>query len=200
MTHPVSRAAGAVASVALVVAMVRWPWGGLACAGALCAAAVAAQRRAERHLARAVGREMPEVIELLRIGAEGGLNLRHNVEAVCEIAPGEVSAALGRAARAAAAGALLGDAIEDCTRSLGPSVRPLVSALAASARYGVALVPSLERLAADARAEERRSGEADARKVPVKLLFPLVLCVLPGFALLTVAPLIAGGLEPLRLP
>ena len=38
-----------------------------------------------------------------------------------------------------------------------------------------------------------------ARRLPVHLLFPLVLCTLPAFGLLTVAPLLAGGLRSLRL-
>ena len=48
----------------------------------------------------------------------------------------------------------------------------------------------------DESAQEGLSGaraEEAARRVPVKLLFPLVLCVLPAFALLTVAPLLAGA-------
>jgi tight adherence protein C len=54
-------------------------------------------------------------------------------------------------------------------------------------------------LATDVRADRRRRAEEAARRVPVKLLFPLVLCVLPAFALLTVAPLLAGALGSLRL-
>jgi hypothetical protein len=38
-----------------------------------------------------------------------------------------------------------------------------------------------------------------ARRLPVKLLFPLVLCTLPAFALLTVVPLLVGSLRELRL-
>jgi hypothetical protein len=36
-----------------------------------------------------------------------------------------------------------------------------------------------------------------ARRVPVRLLAPLVTCVLPAFALLTVVPLLAASLESL---
>ena len=36
-----------------------------------------------------------------------------------------------------------------------------------------------------------------ARKVPVQLLFPLVVCVLPAFALLTVVPLLVSSLGTL---
>ncbi|MDP9387533.1 MAG: hypothetical protein M3Q48_06280, partial [Actinomycetota bacterium] len=60
-------------------------------------------------------------------------------------------------------------------------------------------VPALERLAAEVRRQRLRQAEEAARRVPVLLLFPLVLCVLPAFALLTVAPLIAGALRELRL-
>ena len=43
-----------------------------------------------------------------------------------------------------------------------------------------------------------RRAASSARRVPVTLLFPLVFCTLPAFALLTVAPLLAGGLRSLR--
>ena len=56
-----------------------------------------------------------------------------------------------------------------------------------------------ERLAEDARRTELRRAETRARRVPVLLLFPLVLCILPAFALLTVAPLLASAVGALRL-
>ncbi len=71
--------------------------------------------------------------------------------------------------------------------------------LVASERYGSPLGPALERLADEARRQRRQRAEEAARKIPVKLLFPLVSCTLPAFALLTVAPLIAGAIRSLRL-
>jgi tight adherence protein C len=80
-----------------------------------------------------------------------------------------------------------------------PGIRALAAALVDAERYGTALGPTLDRLAVDARMARHRRAEEAARRVPVKLLFPLVTCILPAFGLLTVAPLIAGGLRALRL-
>src|SRR5436190_172863 len=56
---------------------------------------------------------------------------------------------------------------------------------------------ALARLAGEERAALRRRAEAHARKVPVRLLFPLVFLVLPAFVLLTVVPGLAAGLSRL---
>jgi hypothetical protein len=62
-------------------------------------------------------------------------------------------------------------------------------------RDGAPIADLLARLADDARAVVRRRSEAHARRVPVRLLFPLVFLVLPAFGLLTVVPALAAGLR-----
>jgi tight adherence protein C len=61
----------------------------------------------------------------------------------------------------------------------------------------VALAPGLERLSLELRLDRRRRAEIEARRVPVRLLAPLVVCVLPAFALLTVVPLLVASLRAL---
>ena len=73
-------------------------------------------------------------------------------------------------------------------------LRPLADALLASDRLGAPVGPVLARLAAEERTALRRRAEAHARRVPVRLLFPLVFLVLPAFVLLTVVPGLAAGL------
>ena len=73
-----------------------------------------------------------------------------------------------------------------------PCFRPLVEALADHDRYGTPLGPVLERVSIDSRLRRRRQAEEAARRLPVTLLFPLVLTTLPAFALLTIAPLLVG--------
>jgi tight adherence protein C len=91
------------------------------------------------------------------------------------------------------------EALDDAAVRPGPAARPVLAALVASERYGAPLGDALAVLAVEARADRRRRAEEAARRVPVQLLFPLVLCVLPAFVLLTLAPLLAGALGSLRL-
>jgi len=144
-------------------------------------------------------RSLPEVVDLFHLAVASGLTVPLAVDAVARRARGPLAAELEAALGEVALGRRLGDALADIPVRAGEVTRPLVAALVASDRYGAPLGDALERLAAEVRADRRRRAEEAARKVPVKLLFPLVCCVLPAFGLLTVAPLIAGAIAALRL-
>jgi hypothetical protein len=49
------------------------------------------------------------------------------------------------------------------------------------------------------RAALRRAAEARARRLPVALLLPLICCVLPSFALLTIVPVLVTGVTRLHI-
>jgi tight adherence protein C len=155
---------------------------------------------ARREVARerwAVVEAVPEAADLLALAVAGGSTVPDAVVVAAQWAPGPVGAALGRAGREIALGRSTADALDDVAGALGPPARPLVDVLLASERYGVPLGDSLDRIAREARLERRRRGEERARRVPVLLLFPLVLCVLPAFGFLTVVPLLVGSLPDL---
>ena len=155
-------------------------------------------RRAERHRVGLVRRELPEAVDLLALAVGAGLTVPLALDAVARRSSGPVGAALASSLAAAAAGRRLADALAELPEHLGEQVRPLVAALVGSLRDGSPLTDGLDRLATELRADRRRRAEELARRVPVKLLFPLVTCILPAFALLTVAPLLAGALQALR--
>ncbi len=160
--------------------------------------AVQATRRRRRQLA-ALAADVPDVVDLLVLAVGAGLTVHLAVRGVARRAPGPLGAELVRACDEVALGRRLADALDDLPTRAGEATRPLVSALLASERYGAPLGPTLERLAHEVRADRRRKAEEAARKIPVKLLFPLVSCTLPAFGLLTVAPLIASAVRSLRL-
>ncbi|MCQ3810792.1 MAG: type II secretion system F family protein [Acidimicrobiia bacterium] len=158
------------------------------------------RRRAlqQRRLQAEVIDELPEAIDLLRLAISSGLNVHLAVAAVGERLLGPVGLGLAGAAQRTHTGLRLADALEPLPDTVGEPVRPLVRVLVDGDRYGTELEPALEQLAADSRLLRRRRAEEHARRLPLRLLLPLVACILPAFILLTLAPVLAETLTTLR--
>jgi tight adherence protein C len=62
---------------------------------------------------------------------------------------------------------------------------------------GAPIASSVQSYVDDRRADERAASLSAARKLPVRLLFPLALLILPGFMVLTVGPAVLSALERL---
>lgn len=155
------------------------------------------RRSARSHERRHVD-ELPDVVDLLRLAVASGCTVHLAVEAVVRHGTGSVAAELSTALERVARGARLADSLSSL-RSEVAVLAPVLDALVAAERYGTPLGPVLERLADDARGVRRRRAEAAARQVPVKLLFPLVLCILPSIGFLTVVPVASSALGGMDL-
>lgn len=143
-------------------------------------------------------RSVPELVDLFRLAVGAGLSVHQVLDVVESRAPEVFADALAEVGRRVSLGQRLGDAL-DALDELGEPVRPLAAALRAAAFDGVALGPALDRVAADARLQRRRTAEINARRLPVQLLFPLVLCILPAFGLLAIVPIVMTSLGTLHL-
>lgn len=66
-------------------------------------------------------------------------------------------------------------------------------------RDGLPILDTVTRLATDHRLERRRQIDTRIRQLPTRLSIPLVLCVLPSFLLLSVAPLVLASLSQLSI-
>jgi tight adherence protein C len=157
------------------------------------------ERRARRAREQAVRRVLPDVVDLLRLATSAGMTLTIAHPLVARHTPPPVGPALRAADVAAGAGRARADALVDALSPFGDRAGALAHLLADHLRYGVPLLPGLERTSLELRLDRRRAAELDARRVPVRLLGPLVSCVLPAFALLTVVPLLAASLEALPI-
>ncbi len=186
-------------SVAIFVTLPFFPPLGLALAFAGVALPTLVERSRARRRAAIILRHLPETVDLLLLAAGSGLNVSLAVAAVARRAPSPFAEELTRVSEEAALGRRLADALEDVVARTDEVVRPLIAALVAGERYGAPLGEALDRLAHEVRAQRRRRAEEAARRVPVKLLFPLVMCILPAFGLLTLAPVLAGAFRALRL-
>jgi pilus assembly protein TadC len=168
------------------------PWV-VASAGRMVSAARV--RRTERRREAAVRRELPVVVDLVAVALAAGCTPYLAIEHAGHYAPTRTALMLRDLLRSCA----LGQSLDDGLRELGrrePVLRTFTDALRTSVRLGSPAGPALARVSGEVRADLRRRAEARARTVPVRLCFPLVACVLPAFALLTVAPVVLGGLHP----
>lgn len=172
---------------------------GLGLAPLSWAVSVHRRRRDLRRREATLTAELPDVIELVSLGLRSGLSVRATIEVVVPHLDGTLTDALRDAVAHASEGGSLAEALTAIPR-LDPRLRPFIGLLVASLRDGDSIVDGLDRLAADARADERRHNEEHARRLPVTMLLPLVFGVLPAFVLLTIVPVVSAGVVSLRLP
>lgn len=189
---------GAAAAAAMLGALVAPPLAVLGLVGAWVRCRTAPRRQARQHQ-DAVRRLLPDAVDLLRLCTTGGLSLPLAQGAVAERIGPPLGPALRAADAAAESGGSRADALVTHLEPWGERAAALAHVLADHLRYGVPLAPALERLALELRLDRRRHAEQVARRVPVRLLLPLVLCTLPAFALLTVVPLLGASLQNLPL-
>ncbi len=147
-----------------------------------------------------ISRGLPEVIDLLTLAIGSGLTPRLAFSVTAPWLGEPFGPVVNEVVHRSDSGEPFATALEIATSALGSEVRPLVSTLIASETDGAALLPALERVGDEARRRRRVAAEDRARRLPVAMLFPLVICVLPAFALLTVVPLLIGSLTELQLP
>jgi tight adherence protein C len=171
----------------VLVAAAAWPAIGWA----------AGRRAAARRLA--IRRDAaPAVLDLLGAALLAGLNPHKAVLRVAERAPDVLHQDLGMAAAVLRLGGTPAAALRAAADRSGlDELRAAAAALEAAERWGA---PPAEALAARAealRSRARLRAEAEAGRAAVRLAFPLVLCFLPAFVLLTVVPTVAGSLRAL---
>jgi hypothetical protein len=152
-----------------------------------------ADRRRARREERAIARELPVAIDLLGVAVGAGCTPYLAVGVAAQWSPPPLGDTFRDVLRRCSLGLDFEAALDAAGRET-PRVQPLADALLASDRLGVPVGPVLARLAHEDRTALRRAAEAHARRIPVRLLFPLVFLVLPAFVLLTVVPGLAAGL------
>lgn len=145
-----------------------------------------------------VAAALPEVADLLAVCTEAGLNIALALRRVADRTSGVLGAELRRMLDEVDLGTPRGRALERfAARNEIADIDALTQTLISAERFGTQISASLTSFASDLRAKHRRRAEEQARKAPIKILFPLVFLILPAFVLLTVAPLLLGTFESL---
>ena len=146
----------------------------------------------------AIARTLPDAVELTIIAIRSGLPPAAALIAIAPHCSAPVRSAIDDVEHRVHRGQRFADAIGALPDQLGPAAAALADGLATAERYGLPLEPVLDQLAHGVRSDRRRLAERDARTLPVRLSFPLVVCTLPSFVLLAIVPALLGALSTLQ--
>lgn len=185
------------ALVAIAIALVAGPVAvGATGVAALLVRALRPIRAAQRRRT-AIERALPDAMDLLVLSVRAGLTPFQAVSDLARPPTPPVGEAFAEVVRRTERGQPFADALAALPEHLGAQAGGLADVIATSDRHGLPLGPVLDQLTAEVRATRRRLDQADARKLPVRLSFPLVVCTLPSFVLLAIAPAVIAALSSL---
>jgi tight adherence protein C len=174
---------------------------GIAPVAALSIAALTAPRArrllVEQATKRSIEAALPDAIEMLILVVHAGLTPHQAIRVLAERAPTPVRPGFVGVRHRVERGAALADALQALPDTLGPGATALADTLAIGERHGTPIARTLEQLALDVRERRRRQAEAEARKLPIRMAFPLVTCTLPAFVLVAIVPAVLAALESL---
>ena len=153
--------------------------------------------RAARRRRTDAERALPDALDLLVLAIQTGLTPQQAIAELAVSAPEPVRSAFASTVHRCGRGQSFADALTALPETLGPGAIGLADVIATSDRYGLPLGPVLDQLTTEARDSRRRLDQAEARKLPVRLSFPLVVCTLPSFVLLAIAPAVIAALSSL---
>lgn len=148
-------------------------------------------RTARQVRTRAIERDLPLALEMLAMMAEAGLSFDAAVAQLIKARGGErpLAGELLRFQRDMLAGMPRAQALRQLSRRIKlPAMTSFTSALIQAELLGASVAETLQLQAADMRQRRKEDALLRAQALPVKLVFPLVICFLPGIFLSTLAP------------
>jgi tight adherence protein C len=152
------------------------------------------RRRTAQRLIEAA---LPDAIEMLVLIVYAGLTPHQAIAALSLRAPRPTRFAFVEVQRRVDRGTALADALAALPELLGTQAVAVADTLAIAERHGNPIALTLEQLATDVRERRRRRAEAAARRLPVRMAFPLVTCTLPAFVLIAIVPAVLAALRSL---
>lgn len=155
-------------------------------------------RAARRSRVAQVERDLPITLELLATLAESGIGFDAAMGRILDSQPSD--RALATELRTLQAELLAGRSRVDCLRRVARRldvvpVTIFISAIVQAEQIGSGVTVVLRSQADDLRQRRRERALEFSMVLPVKQLFPLVICFLPGILIFAIAPLFADFLR-----
>jgi len=136
-----------------------------------------------------LSRELPNLVDLMLLVVSGGLGLTAAMEKVVKTQTGLLAGELIRTLDDLKLGVNRVDAFSNLVERTGSSeVRRFADAIMKVDQLGVSLTTVLRAQATEMRHRNRVEARERAQRISVKILFPLILCFLPGLFIVVIGP------------
>lgn len=136
-------------------------------------------------------KSLPDAFDLITTCVEAGLGLDAALARVAEKVEGPFALELHRALREIALGKMRRDALRELADRTGaPDLVTFVNAVIQAEQMGSSIGTVLRVQAEQLRVRRRQRAEEQAQKAPVKMIFPLVLCIFPTLFIVILGPAI----------
>ena len=141
-----------------------------------------------------ISKNIPELIDTLLVLIRAGHSPAAAMSQLHIWSPDELKPHLVRVRTELVAGQRFAETMKSLRNTLGPCIYPICDILVSADRDGLPITSVLDQLSFHAHQERRRLREIEAKELPIRLLFPLVCCILPSFVLLAMVPLLVNSL------
>ena len=136
-----------------------------------------------------IRRTLPDTMDLLTISVEAGLGFDAALVQVMNNVPGAFTQEIGRLLHEMR----LGKSRVDAFRSLAertdvPELNSFVLSMIQADTFGVSISKTLRAQARELRDKRRQRAEEKAMRIPIKILFPMIFCVLPSLFIVVLGP------------
>jgi tight adherence protein C len=134
-------------------------------------------------------RTLSDTLDLLTISVEAGLSLNAAIAQVVQNVPGTLSSEFARMLQEIQLGVPRADAFRNLAeRTDVDELNAFALAMIQADVFGVSIASVLRTQAQQLRIKRRQASEQKAQQTPVKIVFPLILCILPALFVVIVGP------------
>ncbi|MDQ1583448.1 MAG: tight adherence protein [Microbacteriaceae bacterium] len=148
--------------------------------------------RAQERQAR-LQLELPDTLDQMTISVEAGLGFEGAMAKAGSNGRGPLAEELIRTLQDMSIGRTRKDAYEALgERTSSVDLRRFTRSVVQADLYGIAIADVLRVQASEMRLKRRQRAEEKAMKIPVKVLFPLVFCILPVLFIVLMTPAVIG--------
>lgn len=141
----------------------------------------------------AIKHALPDTLDQMTIAVEAGLGFDAAMASAARGGKGPLAEELIRVLQDMSIGRTRRDAFHELERRTNvEDLRRFVRAVVQADAYGVAIGDVLRVQAGEMRLKRRQRAEEQAQKVTVKVLFPLVFCLLPVLFIVVMTPAVIG--------